>query len=231
MPSLNEEKYIETALDSIRNQSYADNYELILVDSGSTDSTVEIGSKYVDMVIKADKGKLLARNVSTQYASGDIIVSVDADTYYPEHWLVNLLQPFEKNEKLGLQGKSRAVGVIGPTKYSSATLTFWEYATNMLSTRMGARNCAYYKDVYLDMGGLNEEVDKTMDVIQMVMEEEIMFGIRLKEYGKVVLATNAWCQHLGDEKVFCRFPMNIIYIGNEEKKLRCDSIGIGVERF
>ena len=67
VPSFNEERYIKKTLTSIRGQSIIEEYpkffELIVVDNGSTDNTVDIAERYADkVIIENRKGKLTARN-------------------------------------------------------------------------------------------------------------------------------------------------------------------------
>lgn len=201
--SLNEAKYIETTLQSIRYQSYIDNYELILVDSGSTDNTVQLASKYVDSIIRSPKGKLTARNLATKYANGDIIVSVDADCYYPPQWLANLLQPFNANENQD----SNILNVVATSSYARgslwATYTDWFSLKILYRNRLPGRNSAYYKNVFDTIGGFDESVDQT-DILAMINEEEVQFGKRLAKYGDIVFVPEAYCEHLGEDKFLCR---------------------------
>ncbi len=226
MCSLNEADSIDTALQSIRNQNYSGNYELILVDSGSTDNTVELASNYCDRIINAPKGKLTARNIGTQYAEGNIIVSVDADCEYSGNWLENLLMPFQKTGVIAVRGK---------TIHDDDTFAWnrlWTliediHMTIIFRTRMPGRNSAYYKDMFYYVGGFDETVNQ-MNALEMIEEEEVSFGKRLSEIGKVVYQNNAVCyhKHLGIEKMACRALVKIPGYKGE-----CDEYGTGKERF
>ncbi|MQY70620.1 glycosyltransferase, partial [bacterium] len=98
--TLNEEFFIERALQSLRNQDVIKNrradIEMVLVDSHSDDRTVEVASPYVDRVIMAPLGKLMARNIAAMETDAGIIVVTDADSYYPEFWLNHLLRHFSR---------------------------------------------------------------------------------------------------------------------------------------
>ena len=83
MPAYNAEKYIQEAIDSILNQSYA-NFELLIFDDGSSDSTRSMIDRYSDDRIKkifADKngGVIAARNHCIDLAKGKYIALMDAD--------------------------------------------------------------------------------------------------------------------------------------------------------
>lgn len=114
----NEEKYIGKLLSGIAHQTISD-VQVILVDSGSSDNTVEIAKKSIVDVVKIKPEEFTfghSLNCGIQYAISDFVVIVSAHVYpvYPD-WLENLLAPFE-NEKVALTyGKQRGAAV---TQYS-----------------------------------------------------------------------------------------------------------------
>lgn len=103
IPSFNEEALISTCLDSVMKQKYPKNkIELILVDGGSTDNTINIAKKYGCKVFNNPK-KLAepALVIGTKKASGDLIVALHADgTLVNEDWINSIVQPFIYNEKV-----------------------------------------------------------------------------------------------------------------------------------
>ena len=80
----NGEKYIEKCLDSIINQTYK-NLEIIIVNDGSTDNTLNICQKYEDKRIKIinqkNIGLSLSRNVGLDNASGEYVYFIDCDDF------------------------------------------------------------------------------------------------------------------------------------------------------
>jgi len=90
VPVYNVEKYVEKCIDSILNQTFKE-FELILVDDGSTDSSGCICDKYKDkdnriIVIHKENGGLSsARNTGIKIAKGDFIGFVDSDDYIAEN--------------------------------------------------------------------------------------------------------------------------------------------------
>lgn len=84
IPIYNVEKYLSTTLDCVLNQTFRD-FELILVDDGSTDSSGEICDQYakndnrIKVIHKKNEGVSEARNVGVATASGDYIGFVDSD--------------------------------------------------------------------------------------------------------------------------------------------------------
>lgn len=95
VPVYNVEKYIRKCLESILRQSY-DNFEVIIVDDGSTDESYKIIDEYVqkDSRFKSFKkkngGLSDARNYGMNYVTGDYLLFVDSDDYIAEDLLLNL---------------------------------------------------------------------------------------------------------------------------------------------
>ncbi|MFV1949762.1 MAG: glycosyltransferase family 2 protein [Anaerolineales bacterium] len=108
--AFNEEKHIGKLLSGIQLQDYPAK-EIILVDSGSSDKTLDIASKYPVNVVQIDSseftfGRSLNRGINT--ASGKIIVIISAHCYpvYPD-WLDKLLEPFVDDQVAVSYGKQR----------------------------------------------------------------------------------------------------------------------------
>ena len=103
IPLYNKEKYIKKTLDSVLNQTYS-NFEIIVVDDGSTDKSCEIIESIKDdrihLIHKKNGGVSSARNRGIQEAKGEFIAFLDAD----DEWLPNKLEKqyilHKKNPKL-----------------------------------------------------------------------------------------------------------------------------------
>jgi glycosyltransferase involved in cell wall biosynthesis len=85
---LNNEKYLEESITSLQNQKYK-NYEHIIIDGGSTDSTVDIIKKYEDRIdywcSEKDKGIYDAFNKGMKLASGQYIGFLNSDDSYSDN--------------------------------------------------------------------------------------------------------------------------------------------------
>lgn len=95
IPVYNTEKYLEKCLLSVFSQSY-DNYEIIVINDGSTDKSSKIINKYIDKInfididSKKTVGPSYVRNLGISKACGDYLLFLDSDDYYdPE--LLNVL--------------------------------------------------------------------------------------------------------------------------------------------
>lgn len=89
IPVYNTEKYLPECVDSVLKQSFSD-YEIILVDDGSTDGSAAICSDYsakypfIKTVRQANKGASAARNTGIEAASGEYIHFIDSDDLLPD---------------------------------------------------------------------------------------------------------------------------------------------------
>lgn len=87
VPVYNVELYLEKCINSILNQTYK-NYELILIDDGSTDSSGKICDNYIDcnqfirVIHQANLGLSSARNKGIEIAKGQYIIFLDSDDYW-----------------------------------------------------------------------------------------------------------------------------------------------------
>lgn len=89
VPVYNTGRYVRDCIDSILGQSYR-NFELIIVDDGSTDSSLQICREYessdgrVKVIHKENGGVASARNAGIEAASGDFVTFVDSDDWLRE---------------------------------------------------------------------------------------------------------------------------------------------------
>ena len=95
IPVYNAEDYIRRCIDSILNQSYVD-FELLLVDDGSTDNSSNICDEYlydsrVRVFHKENNGASSARNFGVKASIGEWIVFVDADDWCDSDYLKTLM--------------------------------------------------------------------------------------------------------------------------------------------
>jgi len=84
MPVFNGEKYIRYAIESVLNQSY-DNIQFIIVDGGSTDSTMDIINEYkehIELIIsEKDNGMYDAINKGFNHSNGELMLWLNSDDY------------------------------------------------------------------------------------------------------------------------------------------------------
>ena len=100
----NGEEYLAECLSSIKNQSYQD-IEVMVVDNGSTDRSIEILGQFSGINLIANKTNLgfgPANNQALGTSRGDVIAFVNNDTVLEPDWLISLLTPMLDREEVGM---------------------------------------------------------------------------------------------------------------------------------
>jgi glycosyltransferase involved in cell wall biosynthesis len=114
----NEEKHIGRLLSGIMQQTLED-VEIILVDSGSTDATLEIARRFPVQVVHIRKEEFSfgrSLNMGCEAARGDLLVFASAHVYpVYQDWLAQILMPFDDDRVALVYGKQRGAET---TKYS-----------------------------------------------------------------------------------------------------------------
>lgn len=102
VPIYNVEEYIKECIDSIINQTYK-NLEIILVNDGSKDKSIEIVNEYEDsrikIITKENGGLSSARNRGIEEATGEYIFHVDGDDFIETNVIKNLVNKLNKYDE------------------------------------------------------------------------------------------------------------------------------------
>ena len=98
----NSARFVEEAIRSVLNQTIArDSFEVIVVDDGSTDNTLEILRKFgeeIKLVISEHIGPIGAANLGIAESRGDFIILLDSDDLFDSHILEELSHAISENE-------------------------------------------------------------------------------------------------------------------------------------
>lgn len=107
IPSYNRATLIRQALESVLKQTYQA-FELIVVDGGSTDGTLEILDEIPDLrlVSEPDRGMYDALNKGLQLAKGEIVGFLNSDDFYSEDGLGAVAAQFEKTSVDAVAGQA-----------------------------------------------------------------------------------------------------------------------------
>lgn len=99
IPLRNKEKYVRDTISSVLGQTFSD-YELLIIDDGSTDRSIEIVESFKDerinLIRQNNMGASAARNRGIRMAKGKYISFIDADDYWTADFLETVLGLFEK---------------------------------------------------------------------------------------------------------------------------------------
>jgi len=115
IPTYNGEKYLKDILEMVFKQNIDYDYEVLIIDSGSKDATLDIISDYqkdhenlrLEEIDNSEFGHGKTRNYAAKIAKGEIIAYLSHDAI-PAHdrWLYEIIKPFEISDKIaGVTGK------------------------------------------------------------------------------------------------------------------------------
>lgn len=172
VPVLNEEKNIEEALQSV--SMLKGDFELIVVDGGSTDKTGEIAEKY-GAVISSDKGRAKQMNAGARRANGDALLFLHADSSLSPHALSEIEKSLCDEKVVGGAFKFHLDDDSPLFKLLSF---FSNLRANSSKTYPGDFGQFVRKSTFDKIGGFNE----------IELMEDIDICKRLKKEGKLVQA-------------------------------------------
>lgn len=106
MPAYNVENYISKSIESVINQS-TKNWELIIINDGSTDNTIESINKFlpnhkIHVISTQNNGVSTARNIGLKHAQGEFICFLDADDIYAPYYIEHMSQELNKGADIAL---------------------------------------------------------------------------------------------------------------------------------
>ncbi|MFH1063084.1 MAG: glycosyltransferase [Candidatus Omnitrophota bacterium] len=151
--------------------------QILLVDNGSKDDTVNIINKFIEehrslniVLLKEDKkGAGCARNKGLKSAQGDIVAFTDSDCIVEKKWLENILCKFEQTNADAIGGMvkiyqpktcSEKLQALSWDLHPAYIDSFIEYPWQPLFGKMlGTLNCAFRKHVFEKIGGFDEELN------------------------------------------------------------------------
>lgn len=158
IPCYNAEGTIGYALKSLQNQSYRD-FEVIIVDDGSTDDTVQSieknkGQLQVHVFHQTNNGVSFARNLALEHSSGEYITFLDADDLYHPDFLKIMISEMKKNDCDMVISKyhmtSKILTEFEKQEYTRKELTKYqtfELYNNHRNEKVNFVNCIYRKEV------------------------------------------------------------------------------------
>lgn len=210
IPAYNEEERLSLCLDSVFFLDYPnDDFEVILVDNGSSDRTRDIAETYKVKVLRDDfKNVSGLRNLGAKQANGAILAFLDADCIVLKRWLQNASKYFDEQEIVAWGAP--------PVIPENAT---WVQKTWYLVRQkedeiqpvdwLESMNFFVRKAQFLDVGGFNES---------LVTCEDVDFCYRICKYGKIISDSNINVIHLGEASTVKEFIHKEMWRGQSNLK-------------
>lgn len=167
IPTYNGEKYIGDILAILFRQDVVFKYEVLIIDSGSTDKTLEVIAEYkkrynnlrLHQIPNEQFGHGKTRNQAAQLAEGEIVVYLSHDAI-PAHdeWLYEMIKPFSISDKI--------VGVMGKQDPRPGCQPILKYEIQSVFRNLGPDfgTTIFYNDTFIKDEGVRDAVSFYSDV-------------------------------------------------------------------
>jgi len=166
MPSFNHAKYIRTAIDSVLSQG-EEGIELIVMDGGSTDHTVDVLRRYADrlrFVSERDRGQADAINRGLQRAGGDILCWLNSDDVFAPGALRRVIRVFGENPQAEfVYGRGWNIDESGRIIEDAGVLAFDLWRLIHQRNFIQQPSCFFRRSLLERVGPLDEGLHYVMD--------------------------------------------------------------------
>jgi len=185
-PSFNQARYLEQTIQSVLTQDYP-HIEYLVLDGGSTDSSVELIKKYEDRfaywISEKDSGQAEAINKGLSRAKGQIIAWLNSDDYYLPYTVSAVVRVFEENPDLVMvYGNMLAVDEQGQTinllKYKQLSLE------DLLCFQIIGQPSTFFRRTALEKAGL---LDTSL---HFLLDHHLW--LRIAQQGEILHVPQTW---------------------------------------
>ncbi len=163
IPVRNASQGLESCLDALERQTVPrDEYEVIVVNDGPVDATVEIiTDRYgVTLLSQPQKGAAAARNLGARQAQGEILLFTDADCIPEPNWVETMSAPFADQEVSGVCGvvRTRQTSLVARFIQLEYDHRYRNVARHPQIDFINTGTAGYRKEVFTRSGGFREEL-------------------------------------------------------------------------
>lgn len=194
VPAYNSQAYISKCIETLLAQTYRhENYEVIVVDDGSTDETADIIKNYpVRYIYQKNQGPAAARNNGVKEAKGDMILFTDSDCVPTQNWIEEMVRPFKTQDIAAVKGayltdQKEVIARLAQVEFEER----FEMLKKAESIDMvDTYSAGFRREIFLQMGGF----DKTFPVAN---NEDTDLSYRMSKHGfKMAFNPDAVVHHL-----------------------------------
>ncbi len=153
VPAFRESQVITRTVESLLQQRYAGNLDVIVVDDGSPDDTYDVAktafadNPRVRVFTKSNGGKASALNFGIHYAQSDIVIGLDADTLFEPDTIAQLVQPLADATVAAVAGNAKVGNRIN-------LLTRWQAIEYITSQNLDRRAFALVNGITVVPGAV-----------------------------------------------------------------------------
>lgn len=194
--TLNEERYLPACLNAIKSQNFNNEIEIIVVDSGSTDCTLEICADYKVKIVQIQKSEFTygrALNIGCECSEGEILVFLSAHCIpNSTDWLKNLTDPLFKNEAEYVYGAQR--GRLGVNAISECRDLITKYQDKIVKNN-------FHHDINNSNAAIKKDIWQKYKFDELVSgREDLVLALTLQsENYRLDYTPRAQVEHLHDE--------------------------------
>ncbi len=149
---------LDACLRGIARLDYPD-FEVIVVDDGSSDDTASIAVRHpVRLIRTRNRGLSRARNTGIQEARGDIVAFIDADAWPDPDWLTHLARTFESSDVVGVGGPNippPGQDMVGACVANAPGGPIHVLRTDREAEHIPGCNMAFRRSALLELGGFD----------------------------------------------------------------------------
>jgi glycosyltransferase involved in cell wall biosynthesis len=166
MPSYNQAKFIQEAIDSVLSQNY-EPLDLLVMDGGSTDGTVNILKSYgpkIAFISQRDRGQSHAINQGLARVEGDVICWLNSDDMFTPNAIQTIVQVFTENPEIDfVYGKGWIIDETGRITEDAGVLPFDLWRLIHQRNFIQQPSCFFKKSLLAKVGPIDELLHYVMD--------------------------------------------------------------------